>query len=138
MHKARGQRNCICVEDGRSLVSALLKKFSQASVRQQQQQQHSPLQKIITRPALVVLFRTTSLTRFFESASTLENSAHVAGCSSSSFSNDSFGVPADSSLICCLINTRSLGNKISELQLMVDMSHFPIIALTYIHRHYKV
>lgn len=54
----------------------------------------------------------------------------MASLSSSSFSNDSFGVPADSSLKCCLINTHSLQNKVTELQLMVDMDHFPIIALT--------
>ena len=31
---------------------------------------------------------------------------------------------------CFLINTRSLRNKVTGLQLMVDMDHFPIIALT--------
>ena len=67
---------------------------------------------------------------FFESASTLENSTHVASLSSSSTSNVSAGVHADSSLKCCLINTCSLRNKFTELQLMVDMDHFPIIALT--------
>ena len=52
---------------------------------------------------------------------------HVVGLSSSSFSNDSFGFPVDSSLKRCLINSRSLRNKISELQLMVDMDHFQLL-----------
>ena len=67
---------------------------------------------------------------FFESASMLENSTHLASLCSTSTSNVLAGVHADSSLKCCLINIRSFRNKVTELQLMVDMDHFPIIALT--------
>ena len=65
-----------------------------------------------------------------ESGSTLENSTYVASLSSSSTSNVSARVPIDSSLKSCFINTRSLRNKNTDLQLMVDVDHFPIIALT--------